>query len=460
MDLLQNYPDAVVRRRAARLFAGGLAKREDVVAVYQEALRLKGDRDRGKAIFKNHARACHRSKGSASQVGADLSAIRDRGQEAVLLNILDPNREVKPQFLSYVLVTRRAAASSTGMITAETANSLTLRKPDGTRRRSCGLDIEELRSTGLSYMPEGLEKQIDVAGDGGPAGVSELPEATLTTCLTNECVSPHGSRSRPTPTERGGACPWRRLHHDELVWSEAHQCRDDRRLFRGGDGDRLLVIPERQVGERLLPRRPAVRKGSPDDALPVHRHAQRDGGAGGRRNSTRGAARNLRPDDRDERRDRTSVHAFEETYGDHLLKKVGKVFPELRRRSSDHPASRDLQQPPTSVVRPFVADGRPSSDAPAPIRRARCDESRVTVTRSESRRPFIVQLMQRAPRPLDSDRSVPPAAAGHIRRFTQARTEGLAWVSVASSRARARPSGTLISRTPIYRESVVPQRSV
>jgi hypothetical protein len=25
------------------------------------------------------------------------------------------------------------------------------------------LDIEELRSTGQSYMPEGLEKQIDVA---------------------------------------------------------------------------------------------------------------------------------------------------------------------------------------------------------------------------------------------------------------------------------------------------------
>ncbi len=33
------------------------------------------------------------------------------------------------------------------------------------------------------------------------------------------------------------------------------------------------------------------------------------------------------PDDRDERWDRTSVHAFEGTYGDYLLGKVGKVFP-------------------------------------------------------------------------------------------------------------------------------------
>jgi isopenicillin N synthase-like dioxygenase len=35
-------------------------------------------------------------------------------------------------------------------------------------------------------------------------------------------------------------------------------------------------------------------------------------------------------DDRDERWDRASVHAFQGTYGDYLLNKVGKVFPQLR----------------------------------------------------------------------------------------------------------------------------------
>ncbi len=38
----------------------------------------------------------------------------------------------------------------------------------------------------------------------------------------------------------------------------------------------------------------------------------------------------LLADDRDERWDRASVHAFEGTYGDYLLAKVTKVFPELR----------------------------------------------------------------------------------------------------------------------------------
>ena len=50
----------------------------------------------------------------------------------------------------------------TGMIIAETANALTLRRADGTGETVLRIDIEELRSTGVSFMPEGLERQIDV----------------------------------------------------------------------------------------------------------------------------------------------------------------------------------------------------------------------------------------------------------------------------------------------------------
>ena len=34
---------------------------------------------------------------------------------------------------------------------------------DGTTETVLRIDIEELRSSGLSFMPEGIEKQIDVA---------------------------------------------------------------------------------------------------------------------------------------------------------------------------------------------------------------------------------------------------------------------------------------------------------
>jgi putative heme-binding domain-containing protein len=162
VQLLQGSADRAVRERAARLFAATkLPKRAEVVASYQKALTLKGDAARGKAVFKDVCSACHRLEGVGEAVGAELSAVRDRGSEAILLNILDPNREVLPKYLSYYLETDKGR-TITGMITAETANAITLRRADGTSETVLRVNIAELRSTGLSFMPEGLEKQVDV----------------------------------------------------------------------------------------------------------------------------------------------------------------------------------------------------------------------------------------------------------------------------------------------------------
>src|SRR5262249_36493627 len=126
IQLLQTHADARLRARAAELFAATkLARRQDVVAAYHKALELKGDPARGKAVFKRECSACHKLEGVGTPIGAELNAVRNQGSEAILLNILDPNRDVRPQFLSYVLVTN-AGRIVTGMITAETANGLTL----------------------------------------------------------------------------------------------------------------------------------------------------------------------------------------------------------------------------------------------------------------------------------------------------------------------------------------------
>jgi putative heme-binding domain-containing protein len=162
IQALQTHTNNQLRTRASKLFTSTkLARRQDVVSAYQKALKLPGDRVRGKALFKNVCSTCHQLEGVGTQVGADLYAIRDQGTEAILLNILDPNREVKPQFLSYVLTTD-AGRTITGMIAAESANSITIRRADGTTATVLRIHIDELRSTGLSFMPEGLEKQIDV----------------------------------------------------------------------------------------------------------------------------------------------------------------------------------------------------------------------------------------------------------------------------------------------------------
>jgi len=162
IKLLQLFADPKIQARAEKLFAGAqLSKRQDVVAQYQKALQLKGDVIKGKDLFKKNCASCHRLQGVGEQIGAELNAIQDRGPEFMLLNILDPNREVLPKFITYQ-VTTEAGLTVTGMITAETATSITLRRPDATSETILRVNIAELRSTGMSFMPEGLEKQISV----------------------------------------------------------------------------------------------------------------------------------------------------------------------------------------------------------------------------------------------------------------------------------------------------------
>jgi putative membrane-bound dehydrogenase-like protein len=161
IKLLQVSADAKIRGRAEKLFKGTqLSQRKDVVDAYQKSLTLKGDLKNGKEIFKKNCAACHRVEGVGEQIGAELGAIKDRGADFILLNVLDPNREVLPKFITYV-VTTDAGRQVTGMVLAETATSITIRKPDGTNETVLRVNIEELRSTGLSFMPEGLEKSIN-----------------------------------------------------------------------------------------------------------------------------------------------------------------------------------------------------------------------------------------------------------------------------------------------------------
>jgi putative heme-binding domain-containing protein len=161
IQLLQGFSEATIRDRAAKLFKGlQLSARKDVVAAYQKSLDLKGDLKNGKDLFKKHCAACHRIEGVGEQIGADIGGIKERGPDFILLNVLDPNREVLPKFITYYVQTD-TGRTITGMIFAETATSITIRKPDGTNETVLRVNIEELRSTGISFMPEGLEKSIN-----------------------------------------------------------------------------------------------------------------------------------------------------------------------------------------------------------------------------------------------------------------------------------------------------------
>lgn len=159
--LLLKNGDAGLRSRAEKLFAASRSQaRAEIVERYRPALKLAGDAAAGREVFRKNCAACHKLEGAGHEIGPNLATIKNRGAEAILTNVLDPNREVNPQYLNYLLVTDDGR-SVTGMIKSESAASITLVRGDEQSDTVLRSEVEALQSTGLSLMPEGLEQQID-----------------------------------------------------------------------------------------------------------------------------------------------------------------------------------------------------------------------------------------------------------------------------------------------------------
>ncbi|WP_425615336.1 PVC-type heme-binding CxxCH protein [Anatilimnocola sp. NA78] len=160
--LSESSADEVRRRALALASLSRPSDRAEVLADYRGVLDAKGDVTRGKAAFKKNCSACHQLEGVGHPLAPNLAAMKNRGPEAILVNVLDPNREVNPQYLNYLLLTSDGRALN-GMLTAESATSVTLRRQENATDTILRVDIENLKSTGQSLMPVGLEKQIDRA---------------------------------------------------------------------------------------------------------------------------------------------------------------------------------------------------------------------------------------------------------------------------------------------------------
>ena len=159
-QLLVNNRDPRLRDRSAKLLAGTTAPdRARVISRYRSALETPGDAKAGAAVFKKLCAACHKVGSLGHKLGPDLSSVSNKSPRDLLVNILDPNREAQPNFMTYTLVTVEGRVL-TGMLTAETAGNVTLIRAEGKQDVVPRNRIDVLASNGKSLMPEGLEKEL------------------------------------------------------------------------------------------------------------------------------------------------------------------------------------------------------------------------------------------------------------------------------------------------------------
>ncbi len=160
------HPIAAVRGRAETLLRGSdRPDRAAVLAAFRPALALTGDRQKGKEVFGKTCASCHRAEGQGVEIGPNFATVTGRTPEDLLVHILDPNREIAPNYINYSVGTFDGL-SFTGMIAEESATAVTLKRAGGATDVIPRNRIESIASSGLSLMPEGLElglKPADLA---------------------------------------------------------------------------------------------------------------------------------------------------------------------------------------------------------------------------------------------------------------------------------------------------------
>lgn len=157
---LLNDRDPSIQSKAKALFAAEtVGPRAKAVAQYKPALENPGDAGKGQVVFDRECSVCHKIGARGHEVGPNLAGVSRRTAEEILTNILDPNREVSPEFLEYLVAIDDGRVAS-GLVASETPAGVTLRGREAEEQTILRRNIVEISSTGQSLMPEGLEKTI------------------------------------------------------------------------------------------------------------------------------------------------------------------------------------------------------------------------------------------------------------------------------------------------------------
>ncbi len=167
-QFLRSHRDEKIRQEAERVLKRtDTANRAEVVANYLRTMPEAGDAAAGREIFAKRCGQCHKLGEIGHAVGPDLASLSDKSVSALVTAVLDPNRAVETKFLQFNAATNNGLVV-TGLLTNETATSVTLLAAEAKATTLLRTEIDELFAVNKSLMPEGLEKELS------PAAMADL----------------------------------------------------------------------------------------------------------------------------------------------------------------------------------------------------------------------------------------------------------------------------------------------
>jgi putative membrane-bound dehydrogenase-like protein len=144
---------------AKKLFGEANSDRTKVVTSYLEAAKKPGDAKKGQQIFATICITCHKHGQLGVDVGPPLSDVKVKPPEALLSDILDPNRMFEARWSAYTVETKDGRTLA-GLIQSETSDALVLAMPGGAKETISRSAIKDMKSLDRTLMPDGLEAAI------------------------------------------------------------------------------------------------------------------------------------------------------------------------------------------------------------------------------------------------------------------------------------------------------------
>jgi putative membrane-bound dehydrogenase-like protein len=162
-EALTTHPDPKIALRAKKVLArvGGLPSpdRQKVIDDLLPLTKQAGKVDLGKLVFTKHCATCHIHGGDGNKVGPDLTGMATHPKTELIVSIMDPSRSVEGNFRVYTVSLQDGRVLS-GLLASETKTSVEIIDAQAKKHVIQRDDIEELRASTKSLMPDGFEKLL------------------------------------------------------------------------------------------------------------------------------------------------------------------------------------------------------------------------------------------------------------------------------------------------------------
>ena len=118
-----------------------------------------GDVVRGRELFRKQCATCHQLFGEGEKIGPDLTHANRQDRDYLLGSMVDPSAVVRAEYMSYVITTTDGRVF-TGLIAQQSPTEVTLLGAKNERTTIRRDQIDELRESPTSLMPEDQLKQL------------------------------------------------------------------------------------------------------------------------------------------------------------------------------------------------------------------------------------------------------------------------------------------------------------